>query len=117
MSLTLHPFKLNLNLLGEILHCFNDINIFVRYHINIVLQSFYKYFLINLKDNSYPEMSFDQMKIYLYFIANYIKVKGIIPDEEMMLVLTNFFWKSNKKRKRKKNNKQKYKTRKYYTRK
>ena len=102
MSLTLHPFKLNLNLLGEILHCFNDINIFVRYHINIVLQSFYKYFLINLKDNSYPEMSFDQMKIYLYFIANYIKVKGIIPDEEMMLVLTNFFGNQIRKEREKK---------------
>ena len=42
------------------------------------------------------------MKIYLYFIANYIKVKGIIPDEEMMLVLTNFFGNQIRKEREKK---------------
>ena len=91
MSLSLHPFQTLLNFLGEILYCFNKTSLFARYYINILLQAFHQYFLINLKNNSYPEMNFDNMKMYFFFIGNYLKQKGIIPDEEMMTVLSNFF--------------------------
>jgi hypothetical protein len=63
----------------------------VRYHINIILQSFHNYFLINIEKQLFPEMDIDKMKIYFFFIGNYIKQKGIIPDEEMMSVLSYFF--------------------------
>ena len=91
ISLSLHPFQKLLNFLGEILYCFNKTPLFARYYINILLQAFHQHFLINLKTNIYPEMNFDNMKMYYFFIGNYLKQKGIIPDEEMMTVLSNFF--------------------------
>ena len=91
ISLSLHPYQQLLNFLGEILYCLNKTSLFARYYINILLQAFHQYFLINLKNNSYPEMNFDHMKMYFFFIGNYLKQKGIIPDEEMMTVLSNFF--------------------------
>ena len=91
MSLTLLPYQQILTFLAEILHCFNEISMLVRYHINIILQSFHNYFLINIEKQLFPEMDFDKMKIYFFFIGNYIKQKGIIPDEEMMSVLSYFF--------------------------
>jgi hypothetical protein len=77
--------------LGEILYCLNKLSFFIRYYINIILQTFYNYFLINIKTKEYPEMNFDNMKIYFFFIGNYLKQKGIVPDEEMMSVLSSFF--------------------------
>ena len=91
ISLTLHPFQQTLMFLGEILYCLNKLSFFIRYYINIILQTFYNYFLINIKTKEYPEMSFDNMKIYFFFIGNYLKQKGIVPDEEMMSVLSSFF--------------------------
>ena len=91
MSLSLHPFQKLLNFLGEILYCFNKTPLFARYYINILLQAFHQHFIINLKTNLYPEMNFDNMKMYYFFVGNYLKQKGIIPDEEMMTVLSNFF--------------------------
>ena len=91
MSLTLHSYEHILIFLAEILHCLNTIPFFSRYYINIILQTLHYYFLINEENNSFPEMSFDKIKFYFFFIANFIKQKGIIPDEEMMKYLSNFF--------------------------
>ena len=109
MSIALHPFQQLLTFLGEILNCFNNTSLFARYFINILLQSFQRYFLINLENNSYPEMNFDNMKMYFFFIGNYLKQKGIIPDEEMMAVLSNFFGNKiiEERDKKMKNNKKK----------
>ena len=102
ISLSLHSYQQILTFLAEILYCLNDIPIFVRYHINIILQTFYNFYLINLEKKSFPEMSFDKMKFYMFFIGNFIKQKGIIPDEEMMIFLSNFFGNQIKKERDKK---------------
>ena len=91
MSLTLHPYQQILTFLAEILYCFNDISMFVRYHINIILQSFHNSFLINIENQLFQEFDLNKMKIYYFYIGNYIKQKGIVPDEEMMSVLSYFF--------------------------
>ena len=91
MSLTLHSYEHILIFLAEILHCLNTIPFFSRYYINIILQTLHYYFLINEENNSFPEKSFDKIKFYFFFIANFIKQKGIIPDEEMMKYLSNIF--------------------------
>ena len=91
MSLTLHPYQQILTFLAEILYCFNDISTFVRYHINIILQSFHNSFLINIENQLFKEFDLNKMKIYYFYIGNYIKQKGIVPDEEMMSVLSYFF--------------------------
>ena len=91
MSLSFHSREQILFFLGEILYCLNNASLLVRYYINIILQVFHNYFLINLKNNSFPDMNVDNLKLYYYFIANYLIQKGIIPDEEMMLIFSNFF--------------------------
>ena len=47
MSFTLHQPQQILIFLAKILQCFNSISIFVRYYINVILQSFYNIFLIH----------------------------------------------------------------------
>ena len=91
MSLTLHSHQQLLIFLAEILHCFTDISMFVRYHINIILQSFHHYFLINMESNLFPEMNIDRIKIYFFYIGYYIRQKRIIPDKEMITTLSSFF--------------------------
>ena len=91
MSLVFHSREQLLFFLGEILYCLNNASLLVRYYINIILQAFHNYFLINLNNNSFPDMNVDSLKLYYFFIANYLIQKGIIPDEEMMLIFSNFF--------------------------
>ena len=91
MSITLHPCQQILTFLAEILYSFNSIPMFVRYHINIILRTFYHYFLINEEKNLFPELDYNKMKLYFFLIGNYIRQKRIIPDEEMLKYFSNFF--------------------------
>ena len=91
LTMSLHPFPQLLTYLSEILKSLNDTPFFKRYYINIIIQTFHNYYLINEKDNSYPEMNFNKMKLYYFIIVNYLKQNEIIPDEEMMSVLSYFF--------------------------
>ena len=91
ITLSLHPFPYLLTFLCEILKSLNDTPFFKRYYINIIIQTFHKYYLINEKEKSYPEINLNNLKIYYFIIVNYLKQNEIIPDEEMMSVLSYFF--------------------------
>ena len=94
LTMSLHPFPQLLTYLSEILKSLDDIPFFKRYYINIIMQTFHNYYLINEKNNSYPEMNINKMKLYYFIIVNYLKQNEIIPDEEMMSVLSYFFGES-----------------------
>ena len=91
MTMSLLPDSYLLTFLCEILKCLNDVPFFKRYCINIIIQTFHNYYLINSKTNSYPQMSLNKMKIYYYMTVNYFKQNGMIPDEDIMSVLSYFF--------------------------
>ena len=92
--MSLHPFSELLTYLSEILKSLNCTPFFKRYYINIIIQTFHNYYLINEKENSYPNMNLIELKMYYLIIVNYLKQNGIIPDEEMMSVLSYFFGRS-----------------------
>ena len=94
LTMSLHPFSELLTYLSEILKSLNSTPFFKRYYINVIIQTFHNYFLINEKENSYPNMNLIELKMYYLIIVNYLKQNGIIPDEEMMSVLSYFFGRS-----------------------
>jgi hypothetical protein len=89
--MSLLPDSYLLTFLCEILKSLDDIPFLKRYYINIIIQTFHNYYLINSKTNSYPQMSLNKMKIYYYMTVNFFKQKGMIPDEDIMSVLSYFF--------------------------
>ena len=91
MTMSLFPDSYLLTFLCEILKSLDDVPFFKRYCINIIIQTFHNYYLINSKTNSYPQMTLNKMKIYYYMTVNYFKQNGMIPDEDIMSVLSYFF--------------------------
>jgi len=91
MTMSLLPDAYLLTFLCEVLKSLDDVPFFKRYCINIIIQTFHNYYLINLKTNSYPQMTLNKMKIYYYMTVNYFKQNGMIPDEDIMSVLSYFF--------------------------
>ena len=91
ITMSLHPFSHLLTFLCEILKSLDSTPYFKRYYINIIIQTFHNYYLINEKENIYPDMNLDNLKLYYFIIVNYLKNKGIIPDKEIMNVLSYFF--------------------------
>ena len=91
MTMSLLDDSSLLTFLCEVLKSLDDVPFFKRYCINIIIQTFHNYFLINSKTNSYPQMSLNKMKIYYYMTVNYFKQNGMIPDEDIMAVLSYFF--------------------------
>ena len=91
MTMSLLDDSSLLTFLCEVLKSLDDVPFFKRYCINIIIQTFHNYFLINSKTNSYTQMSLNKMKIYYYMTVNYFKQNGMIPDEDIMAVLSYFF--------------------------
>ncbi len=56
-----------------------------------MLKSFHKYYLIHKNENIYPEMNCTTVKMYNYILISFLKKNLIIPDEEMMTIIKNFF--------------------------
>ena len=91
LTMSLHPFSHLLTFLCEILKSLDCTPYFKRYYINIIIQTFHNYYLINEKENTYPDMNLNNLKLYYFIIVNYLKQHGIIPDKEIMTVLSYFF--------------------------
>ena len=71
--------------IDKLLTCSKKINFFLRYYINIILQSFYQYYLINNDTNKYPNMIYDNISIYFYLLFMALKEQQILPNEEMLV--------------------------------
>ena len=93
ISLSLHSYSKLLKYIESITKTLSEIQFFMRQFIFIILQTFYKYLLIHRKSGYYPEMGISQIKMYFYLLISFLKQKDIIPNEEMMAILTKFFGK------------------------
>ena len=56
-----------------------------------LIKSIYKYYEINKKSKKYPNMTLSNVKMYFSILANNVRQKFIVPNEEMMIILKNFF--------------------------
>ena len=91
LTISLHPFEQMIVYLEEIQNTFKLIKYFLPHYIYILVKSIYKYYLINKETHKYPKMILSHVKMYFYFLANFIRSQYIVPNEEMMSILTNFF--------------------------
>ena len=93
ISLSLHSYDKLLKYIERIAKTLSQINFFLRQFIFVIIQTLYKYLLIQKKTGKYPEMGITQIKMYYYVLVSFLKQNGIIPNEEMMAILTRFFGK------------------------
>ena len=93
ISLSLHSYEKLLKYIEGIIKTLNQIQFFLRQFILIIIQTFYKYLLIHKKSGYYPEMGVSQIKMYYYLLISFFKQNDILPNEEMIAILTKFFGK------------------------
>ena len=91
LTVTLHPFEQMIAYLDEIQNTLKLIKYFMPHYIYTLIKSIYKYYLINKNTRKYPNMILTHVKMYFYFLANFIRSQFIVPNEEMMYILKNFF--------------------------
>ena len=92
LTIILHPFEQMVSNLAEIQESFKLIKYFTPHYIYTLVKSIYKYYLINKTTTlKYPTMILSHIKMYFYFLANFIRSQFIVPDEEMMFILNCFF--------------------------
>ena len=91
LTVTLHPFEQMIAFLDEIQNTLKLIKYLMPNYIYIIIKSIYKYYLINKTTRKYPNMILTHVKMYFYFLANFIRSQFIVPNEETMYILKNFF--------------------------
>ena len=90
----LYSYKNLLYYLDKFFICFKQIDFFLRLYIYIIIQSFYKYYIINNNTKKYPDMKFNNVKIIIYLLMNQLKDEYILPTEEMVKIQNIFFSKN-----------------------
>ena len=93
ISLSLHSYEKLLKYIENIIKTLAQIQFFLRQFILIIIQTFYKYLLIHRKSGYYSEMGVSQIKMYYYLLISFLKQNDILPNEEMIAILTKFFGK------------------------
>ena len=91
LTVTFHPFEQMIAYLNEIQNTLKLIKYFMPHYIYTLIKSVYKYYLINKNTRKYPNMILTHVKMYFYFLANFIRSQFILPNEEMMYILKSFF--------------------------
>ena len=92
--MSLYSYKNLLYYIDKILTCIKKIDFFLRFYIIIIIQTFYKYYLINKEKGDYPEMKYNNIKIYFYLLISHLKDEKILPNEELFLIQKKFFGKN-----------------------
>ena len=76
--------------INKLLAISKNVDFFLRYYLNLMIQTFYKYHLINNKKKNFPNMIYDNMKLYIYLLFNALKEEKILPNEDMILIYKIF---------------------------
>ena len=77
--------------LGKVQEAFTLIKYLRSHYVYILIKSIYKYYIINKETFRYPSMNLTHIKMYFYFLANFIRSQLILPNEEIMFILKSFF--------------------------
>ena len=90
----LYSYRNLLYYLDKFFICFKQIDFFLRFYFYIIIQAFYKYYLINNNTKKFPDMKFNNVKIIIYLLMNHLKDEYILPTEEMVKIQNIFFSKN-----------------------
>ena len=91
LTIPFHSFDKMMKYLLEIQNSMKLIKFFMRDYIYTLIKTIYKYYLLNRTTKKYPTMVLSHVKMYFCFLAYFVRQNLIIPNEEMMLILKNFF--------------------------
>lgn len=91
VTLSLHSYQKIINYIEQIVKCLIKANSFIRFYIFVIIETFYKYYLVNERENIYPEINHNGIKMYFYMLLNFLKENYIIPNEEMIKLINSFF--------------------------
>ena len=81
------------NYLENIITSLSKTNLFIRKHIYIIIKAIYKFYLIHKEKKIYPNINVFSLKMYYYMLINTLNQNLLIPNEEMISILRNFFGK------------------------
>ena len=93
IAIPLHSYKKMLMYLDDLIKGLNEIKVFTRKYVFILIKSFYQYYFIHKTEQIYPDLRISNIKMYFFNLIYFLKKKLILPNEEMMLILKNFFTK------------------------
>ena len=93
ISLPIHSYLRMVNYLEKIIRSLSKTKLFIRQHIYILIKTIYKFYLIHKEKHIYPNIDVFSIKMYYYMLTNILIQNLIIPNEEMMVILKNFFGK------------------------
>ena len=96
ISITQHSHKSLISYIERLIKIISKIKykLFTRHFVYILIKTFYKYYLIHKDNQIYPDLGSSSIKIYYYMLIDYVlKKNSIIPDEEMLQIFHNFFFK------------------------
>lgn len=91
LTITFHPYEHMIAYLIKIQNSLKLIKFFMREFIYTLIKSIYKYYLLNKETKKFPTMTLSHIKMYFCILANFIREQFIVPNEEMMEILKNFF--------------------------
>ena len=93
ISLPLYSYLKMVNYLENIITSLSKTNLFIRKHIYIIIKAIYKFYLIHKEKKIYPNINVFSLKMYYYMLINTLNQNLLIPNEEMISILRNFFGK------------------------
>ena len=91
ISFSLHSYTKMLGYLEKLISSLGRIKFFIRQHTYILIKSLYKLYLINKKQNIYPQINYQNVKMFFYMLNIFIKKKLIVPNDEIMSIVSEFF--------------------------
>ena len=91
ITMSLNSYQRMLTYLENLINSLAKIKFFLRQFGNIIVQTFFKYHILYQKENKYSEMGASHIKMYYYMLIVFLKINNIVPNEEMMAVLSKFF--------------------------
>jgi len=99
ISFPLHSYLKMLSYLEKLISSLGTIKYFIRQNIYILIKSLYKFYLINKKHKNYSEINYQNVKMFFYMLNNFIKIKLIVPNDEIMSILSEFSVEKNNQEK------------------
>ena len=93
ISIPLHSYNNMSIYLEQILKLLQKTKFFLRYHIYILIKSYYKYYLIHKEKQIYPDLRVTCLKMYFIKIIDFLNDNLLIPNEEIMAIFNPFFTK------------------------
>ena len=93
ISLPFHSYEKMVVYIEKLLTSLSKVKLFIRPYIYVIFKTLYKFYLIHKEKQIYPNITVSTVKMYYYMLINVLKNNLILPNDEMMAILKDFFTK------------------------